>query len=286
MVGMSESAYPGTVCWRITSNCNRKCPFCYRPNTTDLKNQQIKKIIDSLHSMNVKCLGITGGEPLTMNNIDQILEYVKDKGFKICLGTNTDFFEKYREYIFRCVDAIGIPLESTEYKIHDSLRGKDSLKNIKATLEDILENSNLRVFITTVLTNKNYKEMEKIERFLFSFKDRLIFWKIYELIDYSGRKNQKITNIKTDVVGKGLKNLGNFLGKNKVFYRPALERSRVYFLLNSDGDVIVPREKDGKFEDLIIGNMLSDHHEKILSRWREETNIKEYRRHLCALKFI
>jgi len=236
--------------------------------------------------MGAKCLGITGGEPLVRNDIGQILEYVKGKGFKICLGTNTDFFEKYRKYIFRCVDAIGIPLESTEHKIHDSLRGKNSLKNIKMALEDILENSNLRVFITTVLTNKNYNEIEKIERFLLRFKDRLIFWKIYELIDYRGRKNQKITNLKTDVVGKDLKNIGNLLGKNKVFYRPALKRNRVYFLINSDGDVIVPRESKGKTEDLIIGNMLNDDYEKILSRWREETNLKEYRCHLCALKFI
>lgn len=283
---MNGFVYPDIVCWRITSNCNRKCPFCYRPNTTDLKTQKIKKIIDSLSSMGVKCLGITGGEPLVMNDINQILEYIKSKGFKICLGTNTDFFEKYREYIFRCVDAIGIPLESTEDKIHDSLRGKNSLKNIKMALEDILENSNLRIFITTVLTNKNYNEIEKIERFLLRFKDRLIFWKIYELIDYRGRKNQKITHLKTDVVGKDLKNIGNLLGKNKVFYRPAMKRNRVYFLINSDGDVIVPRESKGKTEDLIIGNMLNDDYEKILSRWRKETNLKEYRCHLCALKFI
>jgi len=276
---------PDTACWRITSNCNRKCLFCYRPDTADLKTQEIKKIIDSLYSMNIKYLGITGGEPLTRKDIAQILEYAKNKGFKICLATNADFFKKYRKQIFRCVNTIGLPLESSEAKIHDSLRGKNNLKNIKLALKDILENSNLPVYITTVLTNKNYSEMKKIERFLSHFKERVTYWKIYEIVDYKGRKHQKIRNLKISTKKEDLKNIGRLLGRDKVFYLPALKRCRSYFLINPDGDVIIPREKGRKTEDLVIGNMLKDDYKEILSNWRKETNLKEYRCHLCALKF-
>jgi len=234
--------------------------------------------------MNIKYLGITGGEPLIRDDIDYLLEYAKNKGFKVCLATNADFFKKYRREIFRCVDAIGLPLESPEAKIHDSLRGNNNLKNIKLALEDILKNSNLSVYITTVLTNKNYNEMEKIERFLSRFKERVIYWKIYEIVDYNGRKHQKTRNLRISVNKKDLENVGKLLGKDKVFYLPAMKRCRSYFLINPNGDVIIPREKGRKTEDLVIGNLLKDDFKKILYKWRNETNIRKYRCHLCALK--
>lgn len=85
--------YPDTACWRLTSRCNRKCQFCYRPETRDIKTKGIKKIIDSLSLMKVKYLGITGGEPLTRRDIVEILGYAKSKKFTICLATNADFFK-------------------------------------------------------------------------------------------------------------------------------------------------------------------------------------------------
>ena len=281
---MFGSIYPDTVCWRITSSCNRNCPFCYRPDTANLRIQQAEKILDLLHAMNTKYLGITGGEPLTRNYITRLLEYAKGKGFKICLATNADFFKKHREEIFRCVDAIGLPLESPEARIHDSLRGNNSLRNIKLALRDILENSDLPVYFTTVLTSKNRNDMEKIERVLSRFKERVIYWKIYEIVDYKGREHQKTRNLRISAREMDLRNLGRFLGKDKIFYLPAMKRCRSYFLINPNGDVVVPRKRGKKTEDLIIGNLLKDDYKEILGRWRKETDLREYRRHLCALK--
>lgn len=280
----SGLAYPDTVCWRITSGCNRNCPFCYRPETVNLKTREIKKIMDLLHAMKVKNLGITGGEPLSRNDISQLLKHAKSKGFKVCLATNADFFKKYRKEIFRYVDAIGLPLESIEDKTHDSLRGNNSLKSIKLALEDILKNSNLPLYITTVLTSKNRYDMEKIESFLSRFKERVIYWKIYELVDYKGRKRQKLRNLRISVRKKDFENLGRFLGKDKVFYLPAMKRCRSYFLINPNGDVVIPSMGKKKTEDLIIGNLLKGGCEEILHKWRKDTNLEEYRCHLCALK--
>jgi len=280
-----KEMHPDTACWRITSRCNRECSFCYRPETRDLKTKEIKKIIDSLSLIKVKCLGITGGEPLTREDISQILGYAKSKKFMICLATNADFFKKYRKDIFRCVKAIGLPIESTDSKIHDSLRGKGNLKSIKLAIKDILDNSNLVMYFTTVLTRKNRGEMEKIEKFLSSFKDRVVYWKIYEIVEYNDRKHQSVKNLRTSIDEGFIKHLGKFLGKDRVFYLPALKRQRSYFLINPNGDVIIPRERESKTEDMIIGNILRDDYKKILSKWREETNLKDYKCHLCALKF-
>ncbi|MFH1036859.1 MAG: radical SAM protein, partial [Patescibacteria group bacterium] len=61
--------YPQIVCWRITSKCNRKCPFCFRPDRQELNSKKVFKIVDDLAKNGVKGLGITGGEPLLRDDI-------------------------------------------------------------------------------------------------------------------------------------------------------------------------------------------------------------------------
>lgn len=273
------SFFPDTVCWRLTSHCNRQCPFCYRPNTSDMSTSEALKVIDLLSEMGCERLGITGGEPLSKQGIDQILKHAKSKGFKICLATNSDFFSSHREAVFDCVDAVGLPIESTDSKIHNSLRGQSNLGNVKATIRDIVENSKLPLYFTTVATSRNVSELGRIESFLAGLGKRVIFWKVYELVDYIGRK-QRLVGLKTDAKIE----VGGLLGEDKVFYLPAAKRCRTYFLVNPDGDVIIPKNVDGRTEDMTAGNLLLDSPEKILSVWRKETDYEGYKCHLCALK--
>jgi MoaA/NifB/PqqE/SkfB family radical SAM enzyme len=276
------SFYPEVVCWRITSSCNRKCKFCYRSGAKDVSTKDAKRIIDSLSRMKVRCLGITGGEPLCRPDISEILRYAKSKNFKICLATNADFFKRYRNDIFRFVDVVGLPIESLDSKVHDSLRGENNLFNVKEALKDVIKNSNIRFYITTVLTNKNRGELGKIEEFLSSIKERLVYWKIYEIVDYKDRKHQEINGLRTSSQRINVLNILN----DKTFFLTAEDRSGSCLLLNPNGDMIVPKKKGRKTEDIIIGNALDDEHKEILSNWRRETDIEKYNCHLCALRLL
>ena len=283
-----KNNYPKIVCWRITSRCNRNCPFCFRPKKQDLKTKQIYKIIDNLATSGVKGIGITGGEPLFRKDIAKILKHIWEKGIKICLATNTDFYSKYQRFINKYVSAVGIPIEGSTKEIHDSLRGKNNFHNITSAIDKIYNNSKAKIYFSTVLTKNNVEDLANIENLLAKYRDRIAYWKIYEIIDYFRRpfqslKNQNIGGIK---IKKAINVLGGKLGKNKIIYLSANERSGACFLINPNGEVIVPVHNKNQTKDIALGNLLKDKVNEIFKNWNKIVDYNKYACHKCVLKYI
>lgn len=274
------------ICWRITSFCDRKCPFCFRPKSDDLGTFSIFRIVNALVESGVKGLGVTGGEPLLKKDIAKILEYAKNKGLKICLATNADLYVKYSKLINRCVDVVGLPIEGSTAKLHNKIRGNGNFQNVMNAIKK-LSDAGKKIYISTVLTHSNVSDIKNIEKLLTPFKDTIIYWKIYEIINYKNRPFQTVKNgVITQRAKRAIKNLGKRLGRNKIFYSTSQDRSGASLLINPNGDAIIPVKRKGKTEDLILGNYLIDSYEKIFRRWNELVNFKTYQCHLCALKNV
>lgn len=283
-----KNSYPKIVCWKITSKCNRKCPFCFRPNCRDLNTKQIYKIIDNLAVHGVKGIGITGGEPLLRKDIINILKYIRNKNIDICFATNTDFYSKRQESINKYVSTIGIPIEGSTKEIHDSIRGVNNLGHVTNTINKIYHDTKIPMYFTTVITHKNINDLINIENILEKYKDRILYWKIYEFIGYPDRPFQYLNyrKIPQQKIKKIINSLGKKLGKDKIFYLSTKDRSGVSFIINSDGGVAIPIEQDGKTRDCVLGNFLKDEASKIFNNWDKLVDYKKYACHLCALKCL
>lgn len=283
-----KNGYPEIVCWRITSKCNRKCPFCFRPNRTDLSIENIYKIIDNLAVCGVKGIGITGGEPLLRKDIIKILEHIWKRGIKICLATNTDFYSKYQRPINKYVSAIGIPIEGSKKKIHDSIRGDGNFYNVVNTINKIYTNSRLKMYFSTMLTKNNVDDLINIESFLEKYKDRILYWKIYDIIIYPDRPFQSIkgNKISKTKIKKTIEVLGKKLGKNKIFYLSPTDRSEASLIINPDGEVLVPVNRKTKTKDFVLGNLLKNRVEEIFINWNKAADYNKYKCHKCALKCL
>ena len=223
-----KNNYPTIICWRITSKCNRNCPFCFRPNHQDINTKEVYKIIDNLAMHGVKGIGITGGEPLLRRDIVKILKYIWEKDIKICLASNMDFYSKYQKSISKYVAAIGFPVEGSTKGIHDSLRGIGSFHNVIDAVDKIYKKSKLGMYFSTVLTKNNIGDLVNIENLLAKYQDRIAYWKIYNIIDYSDRSFQsmKSNRISDTRIKKIISKLGKKLGKSKIFYLLPSERSK------------------------------------------------------------
>lgn len=281
-----KNNYPAIVCWRITSECNRGCSFCFRPESHDLKTKEVYEIIDNLAASGVKGIGITGGEPLLRKDIAKILKYIHSKTIGICLATNTDLYSKYQKSINQYVSTIGIPLEGSTKEIHESLRGKDSFRNTTNAISKIYKNTKLQMYFSTVLTEKNIEDLVNIENLLAQYQDKVLYWKIYEIIDYPGRpfqsiKHSMLTRVR---VKKAIGGLGKKLGKSKILYLSSEDRSEASFIINPNGDVIVPIDNEKKTNDIILGNLLKDKSDEIFVKWSEIIDYQKYLCHKCALK--
>ena len=117
----------------------------------------------------------------------------------------------------------------------------------------------------------------------------MAYWKIYSIIDYpddrpfQSLKNCGVSKIR---VKKIINNLGKKLGKRKILYLSAEDRSGASFIINSNGGAIVPINSGGKTKDINLGNFLKDEANKIFSNWNMVVNYNKYACHQCALKCI
>jgi len=280
--------YPEIICWRVTSKCNRKCPFCFRPNRQDLNTEKVYKIIDNLAAYGVKGIGITGGEPLLRKDIIKIIKYIWEKGIKICLATNTDFYPQYRRFTNKYVSTIGIPIEGSTKEIHDSIRGKDSFHNVVNAINDIYQRNKLQMYFSTVLMKDNIEDLVNIENLLAKYQDRISYWKIYDIIDYFDRPFQFLrgNKISKTKIKKTIGALGKKIGKNKIFYLTPDDRGKASLLVNPDGEALIPVNKKIKTKDFILGNLLEDRIDEIFKNWNQAADYSKYLSHKCALKYL
>lgn len=280
--------YPEIICWRITSKCNRKCSFCFRPDCRELTTKKIYKIIDKLAESGIKGIGITGGEPLLKKDIINILKYIWKKNIKICLATNTDFYSKYRKFIDRYVTAIGIPIEGSTKKIHDSVRGINNFRNIINTADKIYKNTKIPIYFSTVITKNNIEDLANIENLLAKYQSRILYWKIYDIIDYynasfQSMKNHGISKVK---IKKIINKLGEKLTKKRILYLSPNDRSEASLIINPDGKVMIPVNKKTETKDFILGDLLKDKTDKIFNNWNNIVDYNKYICHKCALRCL
>lgn len=92
---------PQTIQLIPTEVCNLNCSFCSLKNKqqTQLSLEQIKKILDDFKSLGAKAVEITGGgEPTLHPQINEIINYAYDNGFKIGMISNGTMVNKKINY--------------------------------------------------------------------------------------------------------------------------------------------------------------------------------------------
>lgn len=86
-LGLDYHPVAGMV--ELTRRCNLTCGYCYHRqerinDTADLPTTSVFKIIDKLYDIGILGLCFTGGEPFIREDILDILEHTRSKGFFTC----------------------------------------------------------------------------------------------------------------------------------------------------------------------------------------------------------
>lgn len=121
----------------ITDFCNLKCKHCCYSafHIDDGKGYNINKelvILDKIISINPDELVITGGEPLVINNFDEVIKRLnKSTIAKRILSTNgTLITEKNVEIITECFNAFDISLDGITQEKCDMIRGEGTYNKV------------------------------------------------------------------------------------------------------------------------------------------------------------
>ena len=83
-----------TVDWKLIGTCNLGCLHCYGPLKTEkaLPSEQLFEIVEKFKDLRVRTVVLTGGEPLLVRDIGEIMRVLHVANISIALSTNTSFF--------------------------------------------------------------------------------------------------------------------------------------------------------------------------------------------------
>jgi len=150
-----------TLC--LTTRCNLKCIYCYADcnerNQKEFTTSEILNLIDELAEMGTKYISLNGGEALLRDDIEIIINKIKEKHILCHLSTNGVLVKKNIQALKK-IDSIAISIDG-DRESNDSNRGKGTYDKIIDGFECLSEN-NIKFHTHTVLTKNNKNALDEM----------------------------------------------------------------------------------------------------------------------------
>jgi MoaA/NifB/PqqE/SkfB family radical SAM enzyme len=121
-----RSSFPLVINFYLTELCNLNCEMCFLKQVKTENNfipfDIVKKVIKELTCIRPR-YSMTGGEPFLHPDIENLIRYIKSKGFYLSIVTNGTLIKDFAKIIVRSgVDKLAISIVGSPKK-HDSIRG-------------------------------------------------------------------------------------------------------------------------------------------------------------------
>lgn len=167
---------PLSVVWNYTKKCNLKCSHCFSDSTfnqqskNELTTEEAKTVIDILAANDVVTVNFCGGEPLTRDDLLEVISYTQKSGIDPSLSTNATLLTKIMcQKIYDVgVRDVSISLDSLNPEKHDSLRNIPGAFNMAIDgINNALEFGKFdELIINTTLTDFNYEDIPQIYEYV------------------------------------------------------------------------------------------------------------------------
>ncbi|MCL0034630.1 radical SAM protein [Dehalococcoidia bacterium] len=263
---------PSTIDIIVTGRCNMNCLACFGPRR-HLGDCDVDKLIDVtriLPEYGVKSVVITGGEPLLVDRLVEVLKAAKAVGLVVVLSTNGISLRDRLETVCAFVDWIGLPLDGDSPDSHAKMRAGDTL-HFTAILSLIREirwsYAEVRIKIGTVVGRWNKDSIYGIVGVIRRRIYKPDVWKLYQAV--CNRMEEMTLDVhEFDEIVKRARILAQRNGINcEVLY--AHERDGKYLFLDPEGEAVVI--SNGK--EQCIGNFFQDI-AGVASSWHQFVDIE------------
>lgn len=111
----------------VTERCPYKCPHCsarFGKADRDLSTEQWLQIIGALQDLGTATIGITGGEPLIRDDIEQLIEAIDDRSTTILFTNGKDLSPDRAKSLKRSgLFILAVSLDSMHEETHNEIRG-------------------------------------------------------------------------------------------------------------------------------------------------------------------
>ena len=159
------------LCLEVTKECNMSppCRYCsaysIKEEGKELTLDEEKALLDHISSFARPLVLFTGGEPLMRDDIFELAQYCRQKGFPVGLPTNGILLTKREAELMKkagvyraCVD-----LDGASEEVHNSLRGEFN-SAVKAI--QLCKDEGLSTQVNSVITKLNKDQMPALLQFV------------------------------------------------------------------------------------------------------------------------
>lgn len=170
---------PDLINFGLTHRCNLRCKICEtweaNPNVKEeLTLGELKTVITQIANWGNINVSFAGGEPLVRKkDLIECIKHARKKGLTTHVTTNGIMIDNKtaEEIINSGLDYLQISLDGITKKTNDYIRGHESFDGVMRAIRYIKKyknknNSNLKLSLTTVVTNKNVDELLDIYNFV------------------------------------------------------------------------------------------------------------------------
>ena len=165
-------AYPSTIMFEVTNQCNLKCITCPREylfgeqmDKGYMNYEKLKKIVDEAYPY-VDSIGLTGlGETLLYKDIINSVNYIKNKSKGIIVSCSINAHLKNTvetvKHLINKIDTIQISMDGIG-EVYDKIRLRGDFNFFETNLKKIVELTNgtdTDVMLNVVIVKENYHQM-------------------------------------------------------------------------------------------------------------------------------
>lgn len=171
----SKRSAPISIHVSLTDRCTYNCIHCSAKGRNigdELTTAQWKRVFRELQDMKTSVIGLTGGEPLLRDDIEELIESIDDRSSVVLFTSGWNFTEERAfKYKNKGLFGIGISLDSHIKEEHNRLRmNEDAFDNAIRAIK-VASKAGLYTIVQTVVL-KNGIDEEKLHK-LFSLAQDL-----------------------------------------------------------------------------------------------------------------
>lgn len=187
---------PVVVAWEVTRACGYRCVHCRADaqpgrSPNELTTEEGRAVIDELARFGRPILVLTGGDPLTRPDLEELASHATGAGLRVALTPSaTPRVTEDRIHSLRSagVRRVAVSLDGATAVTHDGIRRLPG--SFARTLEIVrmIQMSALPVQINSTITRTNVHEIEAMARLVASFDPAM--WSVFFLVPV-GRARQE-----------------------------------------------------------------------------------------------
>lgn len=166
--------YPLGLSYELSWLCNLGCTYCDRhtPMRNELTRTQILTALSEFHALGMRDISLDGGEPLAHRDIEEIVQWLVDRGVPVSMNTNGILVPRKIKTV-RKLSKVKISLDGPRER-HDSMRGRGAFDHAVDGARAAHE-AGIKVEFTCVVGRHNVDCLEEVLNIAESLEMQVVF---------------------------------------------------------------------------------------------------------------